>query len=216
MSQHIEAWTKWLLFCRGYFQTCFLKRKSLQGSLRFLWRFFPNVSSDNTSALVRVMTWCQTGNTPLPEPVMTCFTKAYMCHQASMNFNTLRPRQDGRHFPDDIFKCFFLNENAWILIKISLKFVDKGSIDSIPALVQIMAWRRPGDKPLSEPIMVSLLMHICVTRPPWVNTDMSSLAPGRCSRNFRNAIFKLILRIGIRNVSWAIAPIWMPQDLIVD
>ena len=32
-----------------------------------------------------------------------------------------------------------------------------------------MAWRRPGDKPLSEPMMVNLLMHICVTRPQWVN-----------------------------------------------
>ena len=33
-----------------------------------------------------------------------------------------------------------------------------------------MAWRRPGDKPLSEPMMVSLLTHICVTRPQWVNS----------------------------------------------
>ena len=78
--------------------------------------------------------------------------------------NTLRPRQNGRHFPDDIFKCIFFNENASISIKIK-KFVPKGSISNIPALVQIMAWRRPGDKPLSEPMMVSLLTHICVTRP---------------------------------------------------
>ena len=56
-------------------------------------------------------------------------------------------------FPDDIFKCNFLNENAWISIKISLKFVPKGPINNIPALVQLMAWRRAGDKPLSEPIM---------------------------------------------------------------
>ena len=48
---------------------------------------------------------------------------------------------------DDIFKCIFLNENAWISIKISLKIVPKGPINNIPALVQIMAWRRPGDKP---------------------------------------------------------------------
>ena len=40
--------------------------------------------------------------------------------------NTLGPRQNGRHFPDNIFKCIFLNENVWILIKISLKFVRKG------------------------------------------------------------------------------------------
>ena len=86
--------------------------------------------------------------------------------------NTLRPRQNGRHFPDDIFKCIFLNGNAWISIKISLKFVPKGPINKIPSLVQIMAWRRPGDKPLSEPMMVSLLTHICVTRPLWVKAFM--------------------------------------------
>ena len=45
------------------------------------------------------------------------------------------------------------------------RFVPKGPINNIPALIQIMAWRRPGDKPLSEPMMVSLLTHICVTRP---------------------------------------------------
>ena len=69
-------------------------------------------------------------------------------------FNTLRPRQNGRHFADDIFKCIFLNENIWISIQISLKFVPKGPINNIPALVQIMAWRRLGDKPLSEPMIV--------------------------------------------------------------
>ena len=88
----------------------------------------------------------------------------------SQRTNTLRPRQDGRHFPDDIFKSIFLNGNVWISIKISLKFVPKGPINNtIPAMVQIMAWRRPGDKPLSVPMMVRLLTHICVTRPQWVN-----------------------------------------------
>ena len=82
--------------------------------------------------------------------------------------NTLRPRQNGRHFADDPFKRIFLNETLRISIKISLNFVPKGPINDIPALVQIMAWRRPGDKPLSEPMMVSLLTHICVTRPQWV------------------------------------------------
>ena len=82
--------------------------------------------------------------------------------------NTLRPRQNGRHFAGGIFKCIFLNENAWISIKISLRFVPQGPINNIPALVQIMAWRRPGDKPLSEPMMIRLPKHICVTRPQWV------------------------------------------------
>ena len=88
--------------------------------------------------------------------------------------NTLRPRQNGCHFADDIFKCIFLNENVLIPIKISLKFVPKCSIKNIPSLVQIMAWRRPGDKPLSEPMMVSSLTHIWVTRPQWVNVTYYS------------------------------------------
>ena len=62
--------------------------------------------------------------------------------------HTLRPRQNGRHFPDDIFKRIFLNENVRIPISISLEFVPKGQINNSPALVQIMVWRRPGDKPL--------------------------------------------------------------------
>ena len=89
-------------------------------------------------------------------------------------FNTLRPRHSGRHFAEDPFKHIFMNENVRISISISLKFVPEGPINNIPALVQIMAWRRPGNKPLSEPMMVNLLTHICVTRPQWVN----SLASG--------------------------------------
>ena len=84
-------------------------------------------------------------------------------------FNTLRPRQNGHHFPDDIFKWIILNENVWISIDISLKFVPRGPINNIPTLVQVMAWRRLGDKSLSEPMMVRLPMHIYVTRPQWVN-----------------------------------------------
>ena len=83
-------------------------------------------------------------------------------------FNILRPRQNGRHFADDTFKRIFMNENVKISINISLKFVPKSLINNIPALVRIMAWHRPGDKPLSEPMMGNLLMHICVTRPQWV------------------------------------------------
>ena len=90
------------------------------------------------------------------------------------SFNTLRPRQNGQNFPDDIFKCIFVNENVWLSIKISLKFVPGGQINNIPSLVQIMAWRRPSDKPLSEPMMVRLLTHICVTRPQCVNLFMAT------------------------------------------
>ena len=62
--------------------------------------------------------------------------------------NILRPWRNGHHFRHDFFKCIFLNQNLWISIKISLKFVPRGSINNIPATVQMMACRRrPGDKP---------------------------------------------------------------------
>ena len=48
-------------------------------------------------------------------------------------------------------------------------------ISNILALLQIMAWRRPGDWPLSEPMMVSLLRNICVTRPQWVKIGIHFL-----------------------------------------
>ena len=64
--------------------------------------------------------------------------------------DTLRPRQNGRHFPDASSKCIFLNGNVWILIENSLKFASRGPFNNIPALVETMAWCRP----LSEPVMV--------------------------------------------------------------
>ena len=88
-----------------------------------------------------------------------------------VTMNTLRPRQNVRFFADDIFKGIFVNENIRILIEIPLKFVLNGPINNIPALVQIMAWRRPGAKSLSEPMMVRLPTHICVTRPQRVKNE---------------------------------------------
>ena len=110
----------------------------------------------------------------LDQFIVDCFiarlsVRQETCCRSVYSINTLRPRRNGRHFPDDIFKRIFLNENIWIPIEISLKFVPKGSINNIPALVQMMAWRRPGDKPLSELMMVNLPTLICVTRPQWVD-----------------------------------------------
>ena len=88
------------------------------------------------------------------------FTKSTLGNHykdAILPVNTLRPRQDGHNVADNIFNCIFLNENALISHNISLKFVPKAPINNIA-----------GDKPLSEPLMVSLLMHICVTLPQWV------------------------------------------------
>ena len=110
------------------------------------------------------------------------------------SFNTLRPRQNGRHFPDDIFKCIFLNENVWISIKISLNFVPKDPINNISALVQIMAWRRPGDKPLSEPMMVQW--------PQWVN-DL-----------FYVCLNKLLNKFRVAPIWHALTLMWHPCNIL--
>ena len=78
------------------------------------------------------------------------------------NVNILRPKQNDCHSTRNIFKHIFLNENVWLAIKISLKFVS-GCL--IPALVQIMSWCRTGDKPSSESLMARLPTHISVQRP---------------------------------------------------
>ena len=80
------------------------------------------------------------------------FSWTNKCDVGYIPYYTLRPKQNCRHFPDDIFKCIFLNEKVWLLIKMSWKFVPNGPFDDIIAVGHIMAWRRPGDKPLSEPI----------------------------------------------------------------
>ena len=88
--------------------------------------------------------------------------------------NTLSPGQDGhlfggRHFQikNSSMKSFYLDK------KNSLKFITKCPINNIPPLVQIMAWRRPGDKPLSEPMMVTFtdafMRHsAALSKPLWL------------------------------------------------
>ena len=132
--------------------------------------WIPQDLVNNKSALVQVMSWFH-------QP--TCHYLSQCCPSFVLQcgiigpqwFNTLRPRQNGSIFAGDTFKRIFLNENNRISIKISLKLVPKGLFNNIPALVLIMAWHRPGGKPLSEPMMVRSLMHICVTRPQWVNNS---------------------------------------------
>ena len=85
-------------------------------------------------------------------------------------FKILKLRQNGSHFAYDYFKSIFSNENVWSSFETSLKYVPKHQNNNIPTLIQIMAWCWPGDKPLVEPMMVTLLMHICVTRPQRVGT----------------------------------------------
>ena len=93
-------------------------------------------------------------------------------------FKTLRPRRNWKNFTDDILKPIFFDENVWISTNISLTFVSKGPINNSPPLVEMMAWRRPGDQPLSEPVIVyrriyaSLGSNELITCPPmpWLLT----------------------------------------------
>ena len=124
-----------------------------------LWTHYKNIwlISQTVSLVIIEICWKFLMNYDLNDAVRPNFS-----------LNTLRPGQHGRYFADDTFKRIFLNENIIISTKISLQFVTKCLINNIQALVQIMAWRQPGDKPLSEAMMVRLMMHICVTRPQCV------------------------------------------------
>ena len=88
---------------------------------------------------------------------MHCVSPCFHC--CCSQINTLRPRQNGRYFPEDIVKCILLNEHVGTLLNVSLNFVSDVRIKNLPALVQIMALCRPGDKPLSWPMMIILLTH---------------------------------------------------------
>ena len=134
---------------------CIFLDENLHTLIQISLQLVPKVTTNNKLAMVELMAWHLTGT--------------------SLYLNSLRPRQKGRLFADDTFKRIFLNENIRIVTKNSLKFVLKGLINNIPTLVLIMAWRRPGDKPLSEPMLVRSLTHICVTRPPWVKQSWPSL-----------------------------------------
>ena len=88
--------------------------------------------------LVQVMAWCR----QVPSHYLSqCWPRSLSPYGVTrpQGVNTLRPRQNCRHFADDTFRCIFLNEDVWLSLKISLKFVPKVRIINIPALVQIMA-----------------------------------------------------------------------------
>ena len=105
-------------------------------------------STDDLSRLFQLMAWCHQATSHY---LSQCWPRSLSPYDVTRPqwVNSLRPRQNGHFFADDTFKRIFLNENIRIAIKISLNFVPKGLINNIPALVLIMAWLRPGDKPLS-------------------------------------------------------------------
>ena len=64
-------------------------------------------------------------------------TEAYIIIR--LRQNTPRPQQDGCQFANHILKCIFLNENVCSLIEMSLKFIPRGSVDNMSALIQVVA-----------------------------------------------------------------------------
>ena len=118
---------------------------------------------------------------------------------ASSVLNTLRPRQNGRHFID-IFKCIFLNENVWILIKISLKCIPNVRIINIQHLFR--SWLGADQAPshyLNQWWLVRLPTHICVTRPQCVSKLQWNLNQNRNIFIQENA-FEFVICIMVINL----------------
>ena len=156
-----EVETKWPPFCRRHFQTYIFWNENFGIFIQVALKFVPKGSVNNNPALVLMMEWCRTDDEPLSEPVMVINGLVYVRHWwvymrhwwVKLLITCLRPRmegggwgvvktsgprENGRNLADDIFKCILLNENCCIFIEISLKFVPKGPINNITALVHIM------------------------------------------------------------------------------
>ena len=102
-----------------------------------------------------------------------------MLVQISAPFNTLRSRQNDRHFADDICKCIFINEKVWIAIEILLKFVPNSSIYNKSSKVQVMAWCHVSPKPMvTQSTHGGRVTHICVSKLTDIGSD-NGLSPGR-------------------------------------
>ena len=108
-----------------------------------------------------MLQWACTGNTPTKLPhwnLPDCKHSKYHCEKPYLL----------THCWDKMAANFLMtSSNAFSWMKIykfrlgfPWKFVAKGPIDNIPALVQIMVWHQP-DKPLSETMMASLLTYMC-------------------------------------------------------
>ena len=99
-------------------------------SCKIALRWTPLDLTDDKSTLVQVMAWCRQATSHY---LSQCWPKSMSPNGITRPqwVNTLKPRQSGCHFTDDILKCIFLNEVVLISIKISLKFIPKGPISNI-------------------------------------------------------------------------------------
>ena len=121
--------------------------------------------------------WLSTGATILQESNRHYSTYVFLTHWGWDKFAGMSQMT---------FSNAFFIENEWTSLKILLKLAPKVGTKNVPALVLIMAWHQPGDKLLSEPVMVSLLMHICVNQLSIVNWGKN---PGGKQQTLLNLCF---------------------------
>ena len=105
-------------------------------------------------------------------------------------FNSLRPRQNGRHFTDNTVKYIFVNENVLISIKISLKFVPMGPINNIHALVQIIG-KTPVRIILWCPITKMLIKACFLVQPLQQEGLYQKCCISLCSKVFINHFYQM-------------------------
>ena len=146
---------------------------------------FIHVQTDLTSHITCVCVWNIVG---------WIISQCRRYHMLLWLVNTLRPTPNCYPFADGIF----FNPNMDISLKILLKFVPKFRINEIMTLVKIMLWRRSSDKTLSEPMKVSLPMHICVTR----HQRVSSATKRPFFLLFPNRIHEMLGQLSESSRSW--------------
>ena len=93
-----------------------------------------------------------------------------------------------------IFQTTFSNTFSWMEIyefrwQFWWSLFLRVQLAIVQHLVHIMAWCKPDDKPLSEPMMVRISTNICVTCPQWVN----KLRPQQIDYRFADDNLRCIL-----------------------
>ena len=138
---------KWNLYvCHNYYILCMKILKFLKLKIFEVWVIthlslravdVSNVAPCSCKWLVRLKNISFINTYFISLLQLTCFfIRWWFCIKSQhLRWPVSLLRQNGRHFPDDISKWIFKNENAWIWIKISFKFVPRGPINNIPASV---------------------------------------------------------------------------------
>ena len=114
--------------------------------------------TDDKSTLAQLMAWCCQTTMHYPSQSWPRSMSPYgvIRPQWVKGIHALPGHNVLTHHPLDII-YFQMNFHEWKVLYFDNNFTDvcsyKSPIDNNPALAQIMAWRRIGDKPLSEPVL---------------------------------------------------------------